>query len=268
VADPASVAARRARADDDWREILGLIPKWLVSHPYNDQLGEGPAECERCWAIDFRSTPPSGWWRVPVAGLAAGVPQDHVRQYEIHRMTLQHLQVGAPPRRWALKGTSHHQRLAALLDAYPDGCFVWIHRDPVVTTASFLELISQIYEGITGHADRAAAAPGHVAGMRAKIGDVMGNPAVDDPRILHVAYHDFVGDPAGTIGRVYDRFGIGFDDSYGARIGAWLAGNRSDRYGRFSYSVDALGVDVEGLYREFAAYMERFDVRRELPARP
>ena len=33
--------ARRAQADGDWREILQKIPKWLISHPYNDMLGEG-----------------------------------------------------------------------------------------------------------------------------------------------------------------------------------------------------------------------------------
>src|SRR5260370_42674123 len=38
---------RRARADEDWREILQKIPKWLISHPYNDMLGDGLPECER-----------------------------------------------------------------------------------------------------------------------------------------------------------------------------------------------------------------------------
>src|SRR5262245_49150387 len=36
TADPTT---RRERADDDWREILDLVPKWLVSHPYNALLG-------------------------------------------------------------------------------------------------------------------------------------------------------------------------------------------------------------------------------------
>ena len=40
----ASDDPRRARADEDWREILRRIPKWLISHPYNDMLGEGLPE--------------------------------------------------------------------------------------------------------------------------------------------------------------------------------------------------------------------------------
>ena len=31
---------RRDRADEDWREILRKMPRWLISHPY-DMLGDG-----------------------------------------------------------------------------------------------------------------------------------------------------------------------------------------------------------------------------------
>jgi hypothetical protein len=45
-------SARREQGDDDWREILDLVPKWLTSHPYNALLGRNPPECERLWAFD------------------------------------------------------------------------------------------------------------------------------------------------------------------------------------------------------------------------
>src|SRR5688500_20057487 len=54
---------RRARADQDWREILERLPKWLISHPYNDMLGDGLPEDERTWAFDFRVMTPTAWWR-------------------------------------------------------------------------------------------------------------------------------------------------------------------------------------------------------------
>ncbi|HET8709760.1 MAG TPA: sulfotransferase, partial [Spongiibacteraceae bacterium] len=53
---------RRARADADWREILQRLPFWLISHPYNDMLGDGLPECERTWAFDFRVLTPTAWW--------------------------------------------------------------------------------------------------------------------------------------------------------------------------------------------------------------
>ena len=87
---------RRARADADWRDILERIPPWLVSHPYNDLLGDGLPECERTWAFDFRSMTPSAWWRVPMT-MRPALPQDPAAQYRIHRMVLQHVQF-APAR--------------------------------------------------------------------------------------------------------------------------------------------------------------------------
>ena len=40
----------------------------------------------------------------------------------------------------------------------------------------------------------------------------------------------------------------------------YLATNRSDRYGKFTYSTDILPVPVERLHDEFAAYRERFGI--------
>ena len=40
----------------------------------------------------------------------------------------------------------------------------------------------------------------------------------------------------------------------------YLATNRGDRYGKFSYSTDVLPVPVEDLHDEFSAYRERFGV--------
>ena len=255
---------RMARADEDWREIMALIPKWMISHPYNDMLGQGPAECERFWAIDFRSAPPSAWWRVPANNLGAGLAQDPVRQYEIHKMTLQHLQYGAPGRRWALKGVFHQTRVGALLDAYPDGHFVWVHRDPVITTASFVQHMSEILQGISGQpVDRQALAADFVAGIRGRIRQVMADPHTDDPRILHVAYHEFAADHVAAVAGVYSHFGLSFGEESAAVMKQWLTENRADRYGKFTYSMDVLAGQVEGLDEEFGPYMQRFGVRRE-----
>lgn len=255
---------RMAQADDDWRDILARIPKWLISHPYNDQLGMGLPECERFWAIDFRAAPPTGWWRVPAAGLAAGITTDVGRQYEIHRMMLQQAQHGAEPRRWVLKGTSHHRRLDALLDAYPDCCVIWVHRDPVRIVASFAELFGQIMDGILRRrASRGEIAAATLRGLRESIANTMVNPNVNDARVFHIAYDALVADPAKALERANAHFELPFSEAYRARVQRWLATNDSGRYGRFTYSMDVIDADIEALYEQFAPYMQRFEIRRE-----
>jgi Sulfotransferase family len=248
---------RRARADADWRDILAKIPKWLTSHPYNDMLGEGLPECERTWAFDFRVMTPTAWWRVPMEMIVTGLPSDPVAQYRLHRMMLQHCQFARPKKRWALKGF-HGQRLAALFATYPDAHIVWVHRDPVQVTASRIVMAAELTEGLTGRVDWQALARLHLAATRAGFKATLHNPLIDDPRIHHVRYPDFVADPVGTIRGFYEQAGEPFTAEAEAAMRDYLQNNRGDRYGKFRYSTEVIGEDVAALHAEFAPYRERF----------
>lgn len=248
---------RRSRADADWREILDRIPPWIVSHPYNDLLGDGLPECERTWAFDFRAMNPSAWWRVPLT--IQNFPQDHHAQYTLHRMMLQHIQHTRAPKRWVLKGF-HGRRLRALFHTYPDARIVWVHRDPVQVLASQIVAFGQINESLAGTLDWTQYAKDTIEGSRANFHAYLSDPLVDDPRIHHVRYRDFVADPVVTIGGFYDFAGLPFTAETEKAMRDYLATNRSDRYGKFTYSTDVLPVPVERLHQEFAAYRERFGI--------
>jgi hypothetical protein len=254
--------ARRARADADWREILAKIPKWLISHPYNDMLGNGLPECERTWAFDFRVMTPTAWWRVPMGMNIGGLPSDPVAQYRLHKMMLQHTQYARPQKHWALKGF-HSTRLQALFEAYPDARLIWIHRDPVQAIASRIKLIADLTEGLTGHADLAALAPMHVAAGRTSMNATLNNPFLDDPRILHVRYPDFIADPVGTIAHFYRLADMPLSPEAESAMRAYLRDNKGDRYGKFSYSTDLIREDIEALHAEFAPFRKRFGLEIE-----
>jgi hypothetical protein len=247
---------RRAQADDDWRAILRRIPPWIVSHPYNDELGDGLPECERTWAFDFRSVVPSIWWRVPML-MRPVLPQDHAVQYGIHRMVLQHVQHTRPRKRWVLKGW-HTRRLAALFDCYPDACVVWLHRDPVRVIASQITAFGQINECLAGSLDWDAWARAQLETARQSIHANLDDPLVDDPRIHHVRYPDFARAPVETIRDFYGKYGIPFTAETDTAMRDWLANNPGDRHGKFVYSTDVLPEDVEALNAEFAPYRRRF----------
>jgi hypothetical protein len=247
---------RRAQADNDWRAILERIPPWLVSHPYNDELGDGLPECERTWAFDFRSMVPSIWWRVPML-MRPALPQDHAVQYGIHRMMLQHVQYTRPEKYWVLKGW-HTRRLAALFATYPDACIVWVHRDPVQVIASQITAFGQINECLAGSLDWDAWAKAQLETARQSIHPNLDDPLVDDPRIHHVRYPDFARDPVGTIKDVYWKYGLPFTSETESAMREWLANNPGDRHGKFVYSTDVLPEDVDALNAEFAPYRRRF----------
>jgi hypothetical protein len=250
---------RHALADAEWREINQQMPQWLVSHPYNDMLGDGLPECERTWAFDFRVFTPTAWWRVPMGMVIGGLPQDDAAQYRIHKMMLQAVQHGREARRWVLKGF-HGPRLAALFDTYPDARVLYIHRDPVQVTASRIKMAQDLHEGLTGEPDSPEQARVHLAASRAGFHSILANPFVDDPRVHHARYADFVRDQVGTIRRFYEFAGHEWTDAGEQAMRHYLATNKGDRYGKFTYSTDLIPEDVDELHEEFAPYRERFDV--------
>ncbi|MET0180641.1 MAG: sulfotransferase, partial [Novosphingobium sp.] len=227
---------RRALTDEEWREINARLPLWLISHPYNDMLGDGLPEDERCWAIDFRVLTPSAWWRVPMRMTIAGLPLDPPAQYRIHKMMLQAIQHGAAPRRWVLKGF-HAARFPALFACYPDARVLYIHRDPVQSIASRIKMAADLTLGLTGAVDMAEQSRIHTAAGRASFHGVMDNPMMADPRVLHVRYRDFVADPVATVRRFYDFADFAWSEEGEAAMRDYLARNRGDRHGKFAYST-------------------------------
>ena len=256
---------RRAKADADWREINAKMPKWLHSHPYNDMLGDGLPEDERTWAFDFRVMTPTAWWRVPMQTVVGGLPTDPAPQYRIHKAMLQQCQYHRPRKHWVLKGF-HGSRLKEFFDAYPDAKLMWLHRDPVQVAASRTMMMADILAGIVGPVDLRAAAKMHLELTRASIANTMTNPLVDDPRILHVRYTDFIADPVGTVRRYYEFSDWPLTSMAEAAMRDYLANNRGDRCGKFSYSTKLLtdiGEDLDALHDEFRPFRERFGVEIE-----
>jgi hypothetical protein len=86
---------------------------------------------------------------------------------------------------------------------------------------------------------------------------------VDDPRILHIRYTDFIADPVATVQRYYTFCGRELTAEAASAMRAYLANNRGDRYGKFRYSAQLLidiGEDLDALHAEFRPFRERFGV--------
>ncbi len=265
---PPGVAApddpRRARADEDWRQVNEIQKIWLRCHPYNDMLGDGLPECERTWSFDFRVVTPDAWLQVPIHSLQTILPDDWRAQYRIHKMMLQQLQYARPKKRWVLKGF-HGFRLEALFEAYPDARIVWLHRDPLQVAASCTMMMHHIYDGFMP-VDLQLETKLNIERLRASLANTMANPLVDDPRIHHVRYRDFVKDPVGTVRGYYQFCGRELSPAGEGAMRDYLANNRADRHGKFHYSTSLLtdiGEDLDALNEEFRPYRERFGVELE-----
>ncbi len=110
-------------------------------------------------------------------------------------MMLQAIQHGRPKKYWVLKGF-HATRFPAFFERYPDARVLYVHRDPVQSIASRIRMAADLTEGLTGSVDLAQQSKIHTALGRAGFHAILENPMIDDPRIHHVRYQDFVADPS------------------------------------------------------------------------
>ena len=129
--------------------------------------------------------------------------------------------------------------------------------------ASRIVMAGELDEGMSGSVDWQETARTYLAQSRASIAAALASPFLDDPRVHHVRYADFVADPVSVIRTFYDRHAMPFTAEFETAIRAYLRDNPSDRYGKFRYSTDVIGEDIAALHAEFAPYRERFGIEIE-----
>jgi hypothetical protein len=237
-------------------------PGLLTLHPYWDDGLNTLIEDEEIHTIDFQNVYPTLLFRIPaLAIMNLGDTADPRGCYAFQRKFLQHLQWNKPALRWVLKGCAHQFQLEALFAEFPDAICIWPHRDPVEVHQSTLAISSVLYHAITnGKMDWHQFARDYLKATRAAIDRVLADPLVDDPRIVHVRFKDLAQDPVATIKRIYGQFRLPFGQELEQRMRVWLddPGHRSDRYGRYPYSLQPFGLQRQAVASLFADYSERF----------
>lgn len=255
--EPGRIAAEREHIED----LINLAPGLLLSHPYVDQGAYMECEDEDIFALDFHTAFPWHYTRVPVAPIVHHHRESGlVESLRFHKQVLRQLQWKRPTEHWVCKTAQHYFELTATFEVYPDACVVWTHRDPVIFLSSVLGIIEHFYLPHSGQRLRGQYAEALVAGLEQGYRGVLASDWIDDERIVHVRFDDFVRDQAGTIRHVRERAGLGMSDGHVARIGAWLAdpGNKADRHGRFRYSLEQFGLDADDIRTRFAGYYDKF----------
>lgn len=259
--DPESEPGRIALENAQMNSFINTAPGFLLSHPYVDAGAFMETEDEDLFGIDFRATHPFHFNRIPTLSLASlRLACGLADALRFHKKLLKHLQWKRPAQHWVCKGTQHHYAVPALWEVYPDALCVWTHRDPVTFMASVLGIIQHFYTPITGKPVRGEVAQGFLDGVRAGYDAIFSGNWLEDERLVHVRFDAFVRDPVSVIGQIYERAGLALSPAYEQRLGKWLAdpGNKSDRHGKFIYSLEQFGLNSADVRRKFADYYDRF----------
>jgi hypothetical protein len=259
-------SGRMALAQRDVEHWLDFCPGQLPLHPYADQGAQQLIEDEELLTLDFRNAYPSLLYRVPTLDVRVVLGEDTLSAVQFHRQVLQHLQWNTGKRRWVNKFATSQHFLETLFQVYPDALCLWGHRPLSQIYASNVTIRAATYDTINGKPmDWTTQARARAEQMKAAVDHLMASSLIDDPRIMHIPFHELSADPVAVVRKVYERRGLTLTSEYERRLRAWLADpeNKVDRHGRYPYSYEPLGLDRKWIQHLFADYSKRFGLRDE-----
>jgi hypothetical protein len=182
--------------------------------------------------------------------------------YAWQRRFLQHLQLGAPAKRWVLKSPDHVYGLEELFSIFPDAHVIQTHRNPLEVVRSSTEL-TRVLQGLFGWKGERSEVAAREARILAAGTERSMRFRDQHPELAHrfidVKYSDLTSDALTTVKEVYQRLDCSLSATAENRIRE-LSAKRS-RYaggrGGFRPAAFARESGVELIFRQ---YCSRFDL--------
>ncbi|UGQ11739.1 sulfotransferase [Yinghuangia sp. ASG 101] len=194
------------------------------------------------------------WWR----------RADLTETYAYHRRVVKLLGSRKPPELWLFKAPHHKFHLEALATAYPEMRFVMTHRDPAKVVPSYTSLVSTIFPPAAGERDLHALGAEVSEHLREGLEHAIEERArIGEDRFLDVHHRDLVGDPRGTVRRVYDWLGLDLAPDTADTIFAWQDRHAVGAGGVHRYTAEQFGLSRDRIRSEYDFYIRRFDVAVE-----
>ncbi len=239
--------------------VSQTAPRMDTIHEFR---ADEPAECLGLFASEFASALPSVNFNAPDYTRWLH-ERDMTPAYQHYKRQLQLMAFGDKVKgRWVLKAPMHLRYVDALRKAFPDACFVQVHREPeraVASMCSFAslrrslrsnkidpkELGAQWTEWLATLAERGAAA-------RDRSGDAVW---------IDVGFRDVVERPAETIAALYEQLGWPLEDAFAELLAAQVDVERKGNHSAHRYSLSQFGLTREGVRERFADYCRRFEAQ-------
>jgi hypothetical protein len=207
-----------------------LVPLADSVYPMRAQT---PHECVAIQSYTFLSEEFVSTCRIPSyeAFLHAS---DLTPAYAWQKHFLQHLQLGAPEKRWVLKSPDHVYGLEALFAVFPDAFLVQTHRNPIEVLKSSAHL-TQVLHGLYGRAaDRAETFARETRVLAENTERFIHfrerHPELAD-QMIDIRYSELIADPLAAVRTIYARLETPLNESQAERVRR-LATNRSRYRGR------------------------------------
>jgi len=218
---------------------------------------EGPDESGRVLAQNFSddrfevvSTVPtySDWYMNTV----------HRETYARHKRIMQLIGSYDSGKRWLFKYPVHMRNLDAVLDAYPDACIIWTHRDPAEVLPSYVSLCAHFRSLFEKEPDRPRIALEQKEAWARAVENGMRLRKGREHQFHDIYFNDFMADPIGEVAKAYEHFDQPFSKRAQVALGAWRETHKPGEFGTHNYTRDDFGQSRSQVHDRYAAYLEQF----------
>jgi hypothetical protein len=207
------------------------------------------------WACTWYSAGYDAWWTTQ------DEKPSFLRELDLMKLIGCH----TPDKRWLLKNPGSMSMYQWWLEEVSDVCIIQTHRDPVKaipSISSTLHHIQAACEGIEG-----ATRTKRLLGQREneKWAWMLGKGALHREKarpsqVIDIHHADFHADPVGTIGRIYDHFGLTLS-AEAERLMAERIEANPEGHGLHKYDLDSFGLNAGMIRERYQDYTRRYDVQ-------
>lgn len=251
---------QRANARFSFGLLDYLAPGFRTIH---DEPADGPAECGGLLLNTFETVAFLPSLNIPE--YAAWLDRSDYRSTAAyHSRQLNLLNDGRVGARWILKSPAHLPMVDALIEAYPQARFVFLHRDPAKVVPSFCSLV-RLTRGIYSDIVDAPLIGQQTAIMlEALLRRALEARQRHDPtRFIDVFYRDLVENPLGTVSHIYRQLGWEVGRQTRERLDACAMRAHTGRHRTHRYGLEPYGLERGAINERFSWYTEAFDITHE-----
>ena len=256
---------RRARLRDVFI-AAGFFESFAGAHDINV---DEPEEDLGLLRHTFRSWSNTNIYQVPEYGRwlasTSARPAYGYHRHAIEHFTWQrHMRRPGQQAQWLLKAPVHLMELEALIDAYPDACFIQTHRELREFTGSWVSLIEQLRARTTEPTPRPVLGEEQLTDMSTMLNRAVrfreSRPDLEQ-RWCDVSYLDLIEDPWATVRAIYEHFGWTLEPAARTAMESWQERQAERRRHEVRHSYDLADFDLTpqavdaafSPYREFIA---------------
>ena len=242
-----------------------VTPEIMSVHEFG---GEMPTELIQLEAMSFQAR---GW--LLFCGFSPTfdaylTPQHSLAGLAYAKRILKILQWKNPRKRWMLKSPDSMRYLPQLFEVFPDIQLIWMHRDPLKTVSSAVNMIGTILWmrsdlGIDERSTAQLTNPAGLAGFFGLVMDQMEQGTVPASQFRGVQYLDLITDPIGTVDKLYKEIGIPFTAAARQAMETYVRENPRDNRPTHKYNVGDAARRAEER-KLFERYQNKFSVKTEI----